>query len=72
MINDLYSCCGITREKNKNTKKYYYVCDLCCKKIHINENPKKKPCGHVYHNHCIEEWLKFNIIQCPCCYHFHD
>ncbi|GAB5372491.1 hypothetical protein AAMO2058_001670300 [Amorphochlora amoebiformis] len=38
-------------------------CAICLDNMAV---AKKLPCGHLFHKHCLEQWIKFKRI-CPCC-----
>ena len=70
---------NITPVLDNITKKYEYVgtikphineseteCLICLDNIKLNEYVYKLPCNHVFHDSCIEPWLK-NNTTCPKC-----
>tara|TARA_B110000114_G_C15044387_1_gene378540 strand:+ start:354 stop:1265 length:912 start_codon:yes stop_codon:yes gene_type:complete len=50
---------------NKNTN-INYDCIVCMCEIEENEECKKLKCGHMFHNTCINNWLK-RTLECPMC-----
>ncbi|KAH3830318.1 E3 ubiquitin-protein ligase RNF115-like [Dreissena polymorpha] len=41
-------------------------CSVCMDDFHLNDEVKKLPCDHHYHNDCIVTWLKMHGT-CPVC-----
>ncbi|KAL5283244.1 RNF115.2 family protein [Megaselia abdita] len=41
-------------------------CSVCWEDFVLNENVRKLPCMHCYHNNCIVKWLQLNGT-CPIC-----
>lgn len=62
----------------RNTGSFYYYdkeqikevedlqCPICFENIKENELINETPCGHIYHNKCLSNWLK-NKNSCPKC-----
>lgn len=62
----------------RNTGSFYYYdneqikeieniqCPICFDNIKENELINETPCGHIYHNKCLSNWLK-NKNSCPKC-----
>jgi len=45
----------------------YSTCAICLEKYEIGESVSVlKPCNHMFHENCIDEWIKKSII-CPLC-----
>lgn len=61
-----------TSDGNLNDKyfiKYYLLnsfCAICTDTIKKNDNVIGLPCGHLFHNDCIEKYLEDNNT-CPIC-----
>lgn len=52
----------ITQEEvDKNAQ-----CAICMEDFNLNENAKKLPCKHLFHEPCVVEWLKLHGT-CPVC-----
>ncbi|XP_057455801.1 uncharacterized protein LOC130747006 [Lotus japonicus] len=51
-----------------NTVKEYSECSVCLGELSIGSKAIQlpKPCSHVYHQHCIIQWLN-NSRTCPLC-----
>jgi hypothetical protein len=43
-----------------------YQCIICMEEFEKNENVKLLPCGHIFHDNCIKEWL-LKQKSCPFC-----
>lgn len=41
-------------------------CAICMEDFRLNEEAKKLPCKHCFHDQCIKEWLKLHGT-CPVC-----
>ncbi|KAJ0087160.1 hypothetical protein Patl1_07904 [Pistacia atlantica] len=44
-------------------------CTVCCEEFHQNDHVNqivRMPCAHVYHQQCIQKWLKLSHL-CPLC-----
>ena len=41
------------------------VCGICLDSYSIGQFRKYLPCGHRFHNECIEQWLKKQSTNCP-------
>ncbi|XP_031254458.1 E3 ubiquitin-protein ligase RING1-like [Pistacia vera] len=44
-------------------------CIVCCEEFHQNDHVNqivRMPCAHVYHQQCIQKWLKISHL-CPLC-----
>jgi len=41
-------------------------CPICLTPFVIEEKTRKLPCGHLYHSHCIDNWLR-TVNSCPLC-----
>jgi len=46
-------------------------CSICLGCVVENELMRKLPCGHEFHAHCLDPWLK-KKNQCPNCRHLVD
>ena len=51
-------------DKNKYSENYQ--CIICMEEYEKNENVKLLPCGHIFHDKCIKEWL-MKQKSCPFC-----
>jgi hypothetical protein len=51
-------------DKNKYSENYQ--CIICMEEYEKNENVKLLPCGHIFHDNCIKEWL-MKQKSCPFC-----
>jgi len=51
----------LTRGKTKNED-----CAICHENFTMERFNRQLPCGHMFHPHCIGEWLSRNI-KCPTC-----
>ena len=53
---------------NYNKDKYSenYQCIICMEEFEKNEKVKLLPCGHIFHDNCIKEWL-MKQKSCPFC-----
>jgi hypothetical protein len=51
----------------KDSKDPKYKCSLCRLDImnSINNNITKGVCGHLFHTHCINQYLKSGKLSCP-------
>jgi len=50
-----------------NVSEDQLVCSICLTEFHLQEQVKRLPvCWHLFHKHCIQEWLK-NHRECPYC-----
>jgi len=47
----------------------YPTCSVCLVETAKDDNGVLLPCGHIYHNNCIEKWLKSHNTHknCPVC-----
>ena len=43
------------------------ACSTCLESFTSKSDISTTPCGHVFHTHCIEEWLKNGQKNCPQC-----
>lgn len=50
---------------NINPENAQHVCSICIDSVHFNDRHYLR-CGHLYHNSCIEIWLR-GSNQCPNC-----
>ncbi len=50
--------------KCTGTNKEYPRCSICCEDL--TEKATKLPCGHLFNQECISEWLHQHN-QCPVC-----
>ena len=41
-------------------------CDICYDQLHNQATAVLNPCGHMFHNLCVEQWLQRRQI-CPYC-----
>ena len=51
-------------DKNKYSENYQ--CIICMEEFQKNEKVKLLPCGHIFHDNCIKEWL-MKQKTCPFC-----
>ena len=42
------------------------TCYICLENFILEEKMRKLPCGHKFHNCCIDRWLKV-ARTCPSC-----
>jgi len=42
-------------------------CPICLSKIFKNATTTETPCGHRYHRHCLDRWLRRGSTTCPTC-----
>lgn len=59
-MNDKYS------KKNEKGEKEYPSCCICITDVALGESTVMLPCGHLFHDACVVEWLKKNNT-CPVC-----
>jgi len=52
-----------THKDNENLQK---ECAICLGDFELEEQLKRLPCLHIFHNGCVNTWLKSNNI-CPIC-----
>lgn len=52
---------------NRERKAEGMICSVCWESFQSNETVKALPCGHVYHQKCIDTWLlRFaSLSSCP-------
>ncbi|OMH79709.1 Receptor-like protein [Zancudomyces culisetae] len=43
------------------------LCSICIDDITIGAEIRKLPCGHIFHQECIESWLLLKSCVCPTC-----
>lgn len=43
-----------------------FLCIVCQRQSVVGETVKKLPCGHAYHDICIDPWLR-DHRTCPVC-----
>jgi len=48
-------------EKNESTE-----CVICLDDLVVNEPATRIPCGHLFHDNCVKDWLK-KSNECPVC-----
>ena len=53
-------------DKVKITYVYEDNCCICLDDIK-NEHAKELPCKHLFHTHCIDNWLLNEKVTCPMC-----
>ncbi|CAD6257975.1 unnamed protein product [Miscanthus lutarioriparius] len=41
-------------------------CAVCLQDFRADEMLRAMPCSHAFHQHCISEWLRRNVV-CPLC-----
>lgn len=72
---DTVSMKGAEKKEIKKlpTKKYEPMadnpddqCSVCLENFEAGEEVRTLPCGHYFHDHCIDEWLVLNRT-CPLC-----
>ena len=42
-------------------------CSTCLESFTASSHLLSTPCGHIFHNHCINEWLDKGDLNCPQC-----
>ena len=42
------------------------TCAVCLDDCEVGEEIRTLPCMHIFHSHCIEEWLAVRL-DCPMC-----
>ena len=42
-------------------------CSTCLESFTAESHLLSTPCGHIFHNHCINEWLDKGDLNCPQC-----
>ena len=53
-------------KKGENGQNEAPTCAVCCDNIQIGKKGMFMPCGHIYHQDCLEPWLQTNNT-CPVC-----
>ena len=43
-----------------------FTCNICDKPT-IEELSEVMPCGHMFHKHCVKDYICNNIHNCPTC-----
>jgi len=41
------------------------TCSICLEYFNVGERARRLPCSHVFHAHCIDEWLTRSSSICP-------
>ena len=41
------------------------LCSICMELYHASHSVKKLPCSHIFHELCIDMWLKNSSLNCP-------
>ena len=52
--------------KYKSDNTQHSSCSVCLEEFKDNETISKTSCNHMFHENCLETWLKTNI-KCPFC-----
>ena len=55
---------NVKYDKNKYSENY--LCIICMEEFQKNEKVKLLPCGHIFHDNCIKQWL-LKQKTCPFC-----
>ena len=42
-------------------------CSVCLNPVRYTRQSKQLECGHLYHTHCIDEWVSAGGDTCPMC-----
>ena len=42
-------------------------CAICQTRYEVGDETRVLPCGHRFHNGCIQPWLRDRATTCPCC-----
>eukprot|EP00747_Dinoflagellata_sp_TGD_P222015 gnl/TRDRNA2_/TRDRNA2_93772_c0_seq1.p1 gnl/TRDRNA2_/TRDRNA2_93772_c0~~gnl/TRDRNA2_/TRDRNA2_93772_c0_seq1.p1 ORF type:complete len:139 (+),score=34.43 gnl/TRDRNA2_/TRDRNA2_93772_c0_seq1:32-448(+) len=42
------------------------TCLICTEQFGVGDNVKTVPCGHVFHQDCVDQWLRVSTL-CPVC-----
>lgn len=42
-------------------------CSVCFEEINLDDVVIRMPCAHIYHTHCIKDWLSNHGCTCPDC-----
>lgn len=52
---------------NITDSEYSDECSVCLDKLNINQLHRELSCKHVFHPHCIDDWLLKCSASCPVC-----
>ena len=50
----------------KNNVTFIFRCVICMMEFLVGDNVRYLPCMHIYHVHCIDDWL-MRSFTCPSC-----
>ncbi|KAJ1979625.1 hypothetical protein H4R35_001445 [Dimargaris xerosporica] len=54
-------------EKSSQSKSNGFVCSVCIDSFEPGDMARRLPCGHVFHQVCIDPWLTKKSSRCPMC-----
>lgn len=54
-------------QKNLNNSIIYNFKEECIICLEPLEGAIKLKCNHIYHRHCLDQMLEYNILTCPLC-----
>lgn len=43
-----------------------HICSICLCEFEGGQNVRKTPCGHIYHEACLDSWCHSHL-NCPIC-----
>ncbi|KAF6028233.1 RNF11 [Bugula neritina] len=55
-----------SRIYKQNVDKQCVECSICLTEFETGDQVKHLPCMHIYHKHCIDDWLS-RSLNCPSC-----
>ncbi|KAJ1972612.1 hypothetical protein H4R34_005352 [Dimargaris verticillata] len=64
---DVDDVCLESGEKSSQSKSNGFVCSVCIDSFEPGDMARRLPCGHVFHQVCIDPWLTKKSSRCPMC-----
>lgn len=58
----------ITRFKHDKEEFRVNVCAVCLGEVEEGEEIRELRCSHVFHQLCLERWIRFKHTTCPLCH----